>query len=157
MPGFDDEERRERLIRRMLPVGGLGGASENVGPRRDTQQLTKIHRARQFDERPAAIFHWPGTVADHVDTRVGPWKIHKSGEVYLVEYVWDSANLPASDTTVEWYFDDDASPTWTHTVAAASGDEHPEDEATTYTDEHIIGIVTADGGGSGLTAYLYLR
>lgn len=58
MAGFDEAENQRRLLRRMLPPGGLAGLSENVAPHRGILGAEKILAGAGS---PIATFSAPGT------------------------------------------------------------------------------------------------
>lgn len=100
------------------------------------------------------IFHWPGTTADHVNVRNGPGEFRVDGTIYMIRYRWDTA--PGTAATVKWHYDAAVSATMTHTLPASTN-PHIERPGVAYEQQSIIGIVTAAGGGSGLTAFVYFR
>lgn len=99
------------------------------------------------------IFHWPGTLTDHVGVRNGPGEFALTGTIYRIRYALDDDNLGAAGVTLTWEVGGAVPATGTHTVDA-NGSEEP---AIAYTAEQsIIGTITAATGGSGLTAFVYV-
>ena len=97
------------------------------------------------------IFHWPGTVANHVNVRNGPGEFRSNGTVHMIRYRWDTA--PSSSSTVEWKLD--GTTVATHTLPATTN-PHIEYPAQLYSQEAIVAIVTTSGtSASGLTAFVY--
>lgn len=129
----------------------LEEADDRVARRRVGQMIDRNFEDLAVTRVPLPV-HWPGVVADFVDVRNGPGEFGAPGELYKIRYRWDVPNTTSA--TVEWRFDDVV--VFTHTLPAGENPyvELPEQA---YEEEGIVGIVTADGGGEGLTAFLYYR
>lgn len=131
--------------------GELQRAIDAEGRRRVGQLID-----RDFEElsltRVPLPFHWPGALADHVNVRNGPGEFGGAGELYKIRYRWDTVNTAAA--TVEWRLADVI--VFTHTLPAGAN-PHVELPEKLYAEEAIVAVVTAGGGGKGLTAFVYHR
>lgn len=123
-------------------------------PDLDAENWREVERwAGRLFNVPLPI-HWPGAVANHVNVRNGCGEFGAPGTIWKIRYRWDPTLLNSTDATVQWYFD--TTLVDTHTLPAGDS-PHIERPMWKYMEEGITAIVTDDGGGSGLTAFVYFR
>lgn len=120
----------------------------------DRENWKEVERWADRLEAVPLVFHWHGAAADHVGTRNGAGEFGAPGTIWKIRYRWDPTLLNTTAATVEWYLD--STLTDTHTLPIGES-PHVEKLNWRYFEEGITAIVTADGGGSGLSAFVYYR
>jgi len=121
---------------------------------RDLENWKEVERwAGRLTNTPL-VFHWHGTLSTYVGVRNSVGEFGGPGTIWKIRYRWDPTSLNTTNATIEWYLDTTLIDT--HTLPAGKS-PHTEITNWRYMEEGITAIATADGGGSGLSAFVYYR